>query len=441
MNRRTFLKTGAVGATTCWIIRPLQAADAKPKTPSNDELLAQANERTEKHRKSDGVIVVRGTGGKPVAGANVKVEQVRHEFLFGCNFFKFGRVKSPEREEAYRQRYAALLNYATLGFYWAGYEPARGKPMYEHSEAAADWCRDHGITCKGHPLAWDHPAGSPRWLPDDPNEVQRLSTARVRDIVTRLKGRIDIWDVVNEPTDLKRFKNPMNTFANKLGAVPFTRLHLEVARQANPKATLLVNDYRTDPAFVKILEGLREDGKRPFDTIGIQSHMHGGGWPLARIWEVCDRFAKFNLPIHFTETTIVSGPRLGPGENWGATTPEGEAKQADYVPQFYTMLFAHPAVQALTWWDFADDGAWQGAAAGWLRKDMSPKPVYERLMALVKGDWWTKAEGRTNAHGELALRAFHGTHRVTAELPNGRKVTQEVRWQHGQPNRVVLRNA
>lgn len=441
MNRRAFLKTGAVGATTCWLTRPLRGADAKPKTPSHDELLAQANERIEQHRKSDGVIVVRGTGGKPVAGANVKVEQVRHEFLFGCNFFKFGRVKSPEREAAYRQRYAALLNYATLGFYWAGYEPVRGKPMYEYSEAAADWCRDHGITCKGHPLAWDHPAGSPRWLPDDPDEVQRLSTARVRDIVTRLKGRIDIWDVVNEPTDLKRFKNPMNTFANKLGAVPFTRLHLEVAREANPRATLLVNDYRTDPAFAKIIEGLREGGKRPFDTIGIQSHMHGGGWPLARIWEVCDRFAKFGLPIHFTETTIVSGPRLGPGENWSATTPEGEAKQADYVPQFYTMLFAHPAVQALTWWDFADDGAWQGAAAGWLRKDMSPKPVYERLMALIKGDWWTKANGQTNAQGELALRAFNGTQRVTAELPGGRKVTQEVRWQRGQPNRMVIEGA
>ena len=70
--------------------------------------------------------------------------------------------------------------------------------------------------------------------------------------------------------------------------------------------------------------------------------MHDGGWPLRRVWEVCDTYGKLGRPIHFTETTIVSGPRKGPGENWGPTTPELEAKQADYVPKFYTTLFAHP---------------------------------------------------------------------------------------------------
>ena len=57
MNRRTFLKTTAVGAATCFAARPLRGADAKPKTLPNVELLAQAKERIEQHRKSDGVIV------------------------------------------------------------------------------------------------------------------------------------------------------------------------------------------------------------------------------------------------------------------------------------------------------------------------------------------------------------------------------------------------
>ena len=77
--------------------------------------------------------------------------------------------------------------------------------------------------------------------------------------------------------------------------------------------------------------------------------------------QICDRYARVGLPIHFTETTVVSGPRTGPGENWGSTTPELEAKQADYVARLYTLLFGRPAVQALTWWDFSDDGAWQRA--------------------------------------------------------------------------------
>ena len=285
-------------------------------------------------------------------------------------------------------------------------------------------------------MVWDF--ADPRWLPREFEEIRKLSHERVRECVQRFAGRLDLWDVVNEPTHLGRFKTRMGEWAISVGAVPYVIEHLRVARAANPKATLLVNDYRVDPPFYKILDALRDEGRLLFDTIGIQSHMHDGGWPLRNIWNTCDTFARLGRPIHFTETTVVSGPRLGPGENWGASTPELEAKQADYVPNFYTMLFAHPAAQALTWWDFSDNGSWQGAAAGLVRKDMSPKPAYERLKHLIKGDWWTKAEGQSNADGQFAVRAFVGQQRLTATLPSGQKLSQEVRWERGQPNRFEL---
>ena len=437
MNRRTFLKCTA--ATTALLAGPrVWGAEAPASGPSDDEIISQTRSRITKHRQGEGVVTVRGADGKPVPGAMVKVEQLSHDFLFGCNFFMFGRLKDAQQEEQYRQRFTALFNYATLGFYWGAYEARRGEPNYDYTDKVVEWCGAHGILCKGHPLAWDHPASSPKWLTDDLAEVERFSTARVREIVTRFKGHIGIWDVVNEPTDLKRFKNPMNTWAQKLGAVPFTRLHLQAARKANPSATLVVNDYRVDPAFHKILEDLRAGGERPFDAIGIQSHMHGGGWPLRKVWEVCDRYADFGLPVHFTETTVVSGPRLGPGENWGPTTPELEQKQADYVAKFYATLFAHPVAQALTWWDFADAGAWQGAAAGFLRKDMTAKPVYDRLQTLIRNEWWTKTAGRTDATGSFATRAFFGTHRLTAHLADGRPVSKEVHWERGGANHFEL---
>lgn len=435
MNRRTFLQTTAgaaalLGGGFAWTAQPSQTA------LDDNELLAQARERIEKHRKADGVVAVRGADGKPIPGATVKVEQVRHAFLFGCNFFRFARLRDLQLEEGYRDRFAALLNFATLGFYWPMYEPQPGQPQYDYTDQVLEWSKGRGIACKGHPLVWDF--ADPRWLPQDFAEIRKLSNQRVRDCVTRFQGRLDVWDVVNEPTHLGRFKTRMGEWAMSMGAVPYVIEHLKIARAANPKATLLVNDYRTDPPFYKILDALRADGKLLFDAVGIQSHMHGGGWPLKNIWNVCDTYAKFGLPVHFTETTLVSGPRTGPGENWGPTTPELEEKQADYVPKFYTMLFAHPATQALTWWDFSDNGAWQGAAAGLIRKDMSPKPVYERLMKLIKGEWWTQTEGKTDAAGEFTLRAFLGRHRITATLPNGKTVTKETQWAPGTTNRVEL---
>ena len=230
----------------------------------------------------------------------------------------------------------------------------------------------------------------------------------------------------------------MADWAAALGAVPYVEQHLMIARAANPQATLLVNDYRLGPDYYKILDNLRDNGKLLFNAVGIQSHMHGRVWPLHKVWETCDTYCKLGLPLHFTESTIVSGPRQGPGENWGATTAEDEARQAELTVKFYTALFAHPAVQAITWWDFSDLGAWQGAPAGWLRRDMSPKPVYERLTSLIKGDWWTRTEGTTDARGEVKVRAFFGTHRITARLPGGQPVTKEVHWKHGKKNQFDL---
>jgi hypothetical protein len=166
--------------------------------------------------------------------------------------------------------------------------------------------------------------------------------------------------------------------------------------------------------------------------------MHGGVWSPQRTWQVCERFAQLGLPLHFTETTIVSGPRID-RERWGATTLEGEARQAEATARFYTLLFSHPAVQAITWWDFSDDGAWLGAPAGWLRRDMSPKPVYERMLGLIKGEWWTKASGRTDSKGEWRTRAFYGDYDLTIRTPDGRVSKQKLSVRRGADNSFKIR--
>ena len=379
------------------------------------EIIEQAPERIQQCRTTELVVNVVDGQGQPVEGAQVEVRQTRHGFLFGCNIFGWGQPTDEDKVK-YRDRFAALLNFATLPFYWAGFERERGQPRYAEIDLVAAWCREQGLTTKGHPLVWNHAAGTPRWLPDDPEEVVALSDTRVEEIVSRYKGRNDIWDVVNEATDPFRagpaFTGPMTEVWKSAGQLPFTLKPFHIAREANPDATLLINDYRTDPAYERVIEQLvDEDGKPLYDVIGIQSHMHGGAWPTERIWEVCERFSRFGVPLHFTETTIVSGPRT---EQAWETTPEGEQKQADEVERFYTVLFSHPAVEAITWWDFADRNAWQGAPAGFLRKDLSPKPVYERLMSLIKGDWWTEEEGAAT-DGNLTVRAFYGQYEITAK--------------------------
>ncbi|MEE8450396.1 MAG: endo-1,4-beta-xylanase [Thermoguttaceae bacterium] len=404
------------------------AAHAQDVT--DESLLAGADARIEEHRKADAAVVVVDRAGRPVSGAVVEVEQTRHAFLFGSNIFKWEGVPNEQHQEAYRRQFAELLNYATIGFYWPSYERIRGQPRHEATERVARWCRQQGITTKGHPLAWNY--SDPRWLPDDWRETRRLQMARIDDCVARFVGLIDRWDVVNEVTHFDREsitkQAPKHTAMWKqVGQMEFTRECFEHARAAGPKATLLINDYRTDPPYERVIEQLVDADRRPmYDVIGIQSHMHGGAWTNRKIWETCERFARFGVPLHFTETTILSGHRSwqGPGDGDWSSTPEGEAYQAEHVVRLYTMLYSHPAVEALTWWDFSDLHAWKGAPAGFLRDDMTPKPAYVALKKLIKDKWWTNTTVKTDGEGIAKFRGTLGDYRISVTA-GGKQVDVE----------------
>jgi len=202
---------------------------------------------------------------------------MENKFLFGCNIFKLHRCRTPEDNTAYEKRFAALLNFATLPFYWWNYERRQGRPDDERTDQIVSWCKTHSITTKGHPLAWNYV--DPRWLKDDPDKAMQLQFKRIGRCVQRFKNDIDIWDVVNEAThyDREQIKKaaPILTGAiRKMGVGAYIRKAFKTARQANPKATLIINDYRTDPAFAeKVISQLTDEAKQPlYDVIRLADH-------------------------------------------------------------------------------------------------------------------------------------------------------------------------
>jgi GH35 family endo-1,4-beta-xylanase len=397
------------------------------------EILAGADARIEQQRKADAVVRVVDGEGRPVAGARVEAQQVAHEFLFGCNAFPVLQHDDPEKEATYQREFTDLLNYATLGFYWGAYEREEGKTQRGRLERQARWCRDNGLDVKGHPLVWH--AVYPRWGPSDPEETRARLRERVAEIVAHFAGLIDRWDVVNEATVSAEEDNGVGHWVKRDGAAAVVGEALGWARTASGESFLLYNDFNVGDDFEKLVEDLLAAGA-PMDAIGIQSHMHGGEWPLEKAWQVCETYARFGRPLHFTELTVLSGEHGWELPPPWPTTPEGEAHQADYVERLYTVLFSHPAVEAITWWDFMD-GAWQGAPAGLVRADLTPKPAYERLMGLVKGKWWTAAEAETDAAGAARFRGFLGRYRITVTTPAG-AVEHDLTLKRGADNTLTV---
>ena len=403
-----------------------RAGDRKELAMANAErearIVRATAERIEKNRKRDAVVRVVDADGKPVPDASVAAEQVRHEFLFGCNIYRFDRFGKAEENAAYRKRFEELFNYATAGFYWGGYEPERGKPAYAYTDKVVAWCLERGIRMKGHPLLWGCEYGIPPWSKGQPApEVQKQ---RVFDIMRRYEGKITFWEVVNEPSHLPGL--PIDD--------PY-----RWAREADPKAYLIVNDYYVmadgQPGFFRMLEKAKADGV-PFDGIGIQAHEpRTMRFPLEQVQRVLDTYAALGKDLHITEFTPCSA-----GQEITGSHLEGkwdEAAQADYAEKFYRVCFAHPAVAGITWWDLCDNGSWL-KGGGMLRADLSPKPAYETLRKLIHEEWHTRAEGRTDASGAIHLRGFLGPYRVRVDR-GGRKAETAFHLTREGPSEVTVR--
>ena len=363
------------------------------------------------------------SSGRPLANSPVTVAQKRHGFLFGCTGFESvplanGEVVGEEREtlELLERSGWTLFNVTTLPFYWGRFEPVRGKPDTARLLAAARWFADRGVPTKGHPLLWH--TGPPDWLLGLSNEEIVAASAGShparRGRLPRPRGYLGRDQRSGDHAGLRPNDNGMTRICRANGRVATIRLAFETAREVEPERLPCAQRLRHVPAFECLIEAVLAAGIK-VDALGLQSHMHQGYWGEERTLDVLERFSRYGLPIHFTETTILSG-RLMPPEiedlndyqvtSW-PTTRAGEARQAREVVSIYKTLLSHAAVKAITWWDLPDD-RWLHAPCGLVRADVSAKPAFEALESLIKGDWWlpptvmvTDEQGRVRFSGWL----------------------------------------
>ena len=379
------------------------------------------------HRKATVRLKLRRVDGTPVPGQAIRADQTSSQFLFGCGCFDsvdLFNTDDPAKKAFLSQRldnWLKLFNYATLPFYWGRYEPEEGKPIDAVTMKGAQFLRERGVTVKRHPLCW-HTACAPWLLQYSNEEIIRKQVARIHRDVGLFKGVIDMWDVINEVVIMPvfdKYDNAVTRICNELGQVKLVKTMFEAAREENPGATLLINDFNTSPAYEHLIEDLLEAGVE-IDVIGIQSHQHQGYWGADKVHDVLRRFSRFGKPIHFTENTLISGDLMPAHiedlndwqvESW-PSTPEGEERQAREMAEMYDILYSHPQVEAITVWDPCD-GAWLGAPCGVMRRDNSPKPVYDALMERIHGAWETHATVTTDGEGNAVLTGTKGGYRLT----------------------------
>ncbi|MGV8094222.1 MAG: endo-1,4-beta-xylanase [Mangrovibacterium sp.] len=405
-------------------------------------VLEGANERIEKYRKGDITIQLELPDGTfPLNNNAVHVELKKHQFKFGTSMTQaWGFYKKPDYGK-YRKHIDALFNYVTLGFYWGWIEGNKGDIVItEHTLDNLKWAKEHGKTIKGHPLVWHNTL--PAWLENmtDTKAIDQIITHHVKYLI-RNYPEVSHWDVYNEAA--AAFKNHVaesgitRWVEYKGGVNKAVESLFTLTNDTDPGKLYINNHYTPKHQEFKELNQYLVEKNVPPGAIGIQTHMHMKDRVLSEqeTWDFLEEYSKFGIPIHLTEVSVLSSE---PFANWKdmqsfleesskaekkglpalvrLSTPAGEQYQADYLKDFYTLAFSHPAVEAIALWDATDQNGWRGSAVGILDMNYDPKPAYEALYKLIKKEWHTDIKTRTNDNGIFSFRGFYGDYEGTVQI-------------------------
>ena len=436
--------------------KAMDAAAPHPADCTENADLEAARARIRKIRMAGTELLLTDRAGKPLAGLPVEAVQTRSAFSWGeqlwqlDTLFRHGLEKS-DRVRHFTRLFTGCLNSANCLTYWTEaprndgpkHMEFQGEDRMDGFAAQVDWCLANGLTPKGHPIFWSLAKAYPEWLKRYPFETQwKFIEVRVRNLVARFKGKMKIWDVVNEPMWEAAPKNLPHRhwphLESQENLIEYIIPVLRWAREEDPDATCVINDYgmELDPhgrdlrtkdgtpvtaksqrdRFVALFKRLREEGAAP-DGLGMQAHT--GTWmsPSQQL-SILDEFAEAGVPLHYTEFWADGGHLANAGH-----PPEAvEKMRADYIARVMTVAFSHPSVASFyVWGDIVQSfGFRQDHNSGGLPTSSNqPTVVYETVRRLLRDEFMTREKLVTDADGRARFRGFFGDYSLRYEISPG----------------------
>lgn len=474
MERRNFLVKSGLGVAGLGLLPALSIKDCQiptsnaffPAPGSDDGILAEAKANIVRVRMKPVFIKILKPNGTPLANTRIGLQQQNHCFLFGDNnvpldvLFKHNMHNSTEGRN-WKDLYTKVFNAINCTCYWTEKrsnnmnktEEFQGEQRLESFDYSVNWALSEGLTVKGHPMFWGVDKAIPEWVKHYDNQTQqKFLEVRIRNLAARYKNKVKVWDAVNEMLWEPAPKNLKNRHWPHIESVPemvdYIKPVLQWAREEDPDAQYLINDYGTDNTetnahnigpdgktvtadmqrkrMINLAQALKEAGQVP-SALGLQSH--SGGWmrPSDQV-QFYNQMQLAGLPLHVTEfwahtNHLESVPYPFP-ENGDFKTaiskplkplpPEEVAqKQADYVSNYLTIAFSHPAIEAFFFWGF------MGMAINSKGDSYTLRPVYEAVRKLIKEDWMTNKTLETNSEGEIKANTFLGNYKLRYPLITG----------------------
>ncbi len=238
---------------------------------------------------------------------------------------------------------------------WDPTERSPGVFSFEGADAIVGFAETNRMRIKGHALLW-HEA-LPDWVKSlSPTALGTAIEDHVRTVVGRYRGRLVAWDVVNEAVAEDGSGLRDTVFRQKLGE-SYLDLAFRAAREADPEALLIYNDYgaegrgRKSDEVYALVRRLRERGV-PVDGVGLQMHVSAQDRPPSgEIATNMRRLAELGLVVNVSEMDV----RI---RNVAGDQSTRLAVQRREYEDIVAVCVAEPRCHAVTFWGFTDRYSW-----------------------------------------------------------------------------------
>jgi len=292
-------------------------------------------------------------------------------------------------------------------------QPIEGEFNFTLADQFVKFGEEHKMYIVGHTLIWH--SQTPRWffVDDKGNTVSKeVLIERMRKhittVVSRYKGRINCWDVVNEAI------NDDGTWRNspfyKIIGKDFIKLAFQFAHEADPKADLDYNDYSMyregrRNAVVNMINELKAEGIK-ITAVGMQGHLGINNLPIAELEKSIDAFAATGVKVMFTELDLNALPTPGRGGADVSMNIQYDSKINPYVKglpdsvatvlhdryaDLFSMFLKHKnQISRVNLWGLTDGQSWLN---NWpvrgrtnypllFDRNYQPKPIVETIIKM-----------------------------------------------------------
>tara|TARA_R110002049_G_scaffold232088_8_gene404658 strand:+ start:11959 stop:13068 length:1110 start_codon:yes stop_codon:yes gene_type:complete len=248
--------------------------------------------------------------------------------------------------------------------------PVENEFYWQMADTILYYAKKHNQRVFGHNLIWH--SSTPKWVEEkganDSIWLAGFMKDYIHKYVSRYKGKVAGWDVVNEAFESSGGAYRKTFWYNNLGK-EYIANAFRYAHEADPDAVLFYNDFNIERdttklnAVLKMVEEFKMNDV-PIHGIGFQMHIRMD-IPDEIIAYSLKKAAETGLQIHLSEVDIIfnthNDERLGGIQKYDELTEAMKIAQAEKYKNLvlmYRRIVPKRQQFGITFWDFTDRDTW-----------------------------------------------------------------------------------